>query len=44
MEDLFQMALAAVFAAALLITSQFFMEYRSSKLRDVSAVVAVASQ
>ena len=30
MEDLFQLALAVFFAAALLVTGQLFMEYSSS--------------
>ena len=41
MEETFQLALVAVFAAVLLVTSQLFIEYRSSKILDGPAVAAV---
>ena len=41
MEETFQLALVAVFAAVLLVTSQLFMEYRSLKILDGPAVAAV---
>jgi hypothetical protein len=44
MEDLFQLALAVFFAAALLVTGQLFMEYSSSGPLDEPSVAAVLSQ
>ena len=44
MEDLFQLALAVFFAAALLVTGQLFMEYGSSGPLDVPSGAAVLSQ
>jgi hypothetical protein len=43
MEEMFQLALVVAFAAVLLITGQFFMEYRSTKIFNGPAI-AVATR
>jgi hypothetical protein len=42
MEKMFQLALVVAFAAVLLVTGQFLMDYRSTQIFNGSAIAAAA--
>lgn len=44
MEETFQLALVVAFAAVLLVTGQFLMDYRSTKIFNGSAIAAAAQR